>query len=147
MLCATLIALTFLAAAAVRRPLLLSFVVACGFAEGGAVLAADAWRLAWRSTLRVAFDEIALNQRSIARRAGSPLPEDDSAAVVLVGTLNADAATVAEGVSLNAQVNWIGDGRLDGADNANTPVHGGVLLTVAGSLAAERVDAWRAGRT
>jgi competence protein ComEC len=113
------------------------------------MLATDAWKAAWRSTLRVAFEEMARVQRSNAQRAGHQPPEDDSAEVVIVGTLNTDASPASGGVLLSVRVQWMGDvGPSDREhDRAVNPVDGGVILTVVGSLAADRMGEWRAGRT
>jgi competence protein ComEC len=123
--------------------------VACGFACGGVLLGADAWQRAWRPPLRVLFESIAQDKRLEAARFGQLQPEDAAVAMSLVGVLREDAAVSNGGVSLSLQVSWAGrarsfDERLDPAAN---PARGGVLLTVAGSLAAERAGEWRAGRT
>src|SRR5207248_7652105 len=88
-------------------------------------------------------------QRVEAARIGPPVPEDAAVPMTLVGVLREDAALSNGGVSLSLQVTWAGrarsfDQRLDPAAN---PAHGGVLLTVAGALGAERAGEWRAGRT
>src|SRR5262249_7700486 len=78
---------------------------------------------------------------------GRPLPEDESANAVIVGTLKADAANGPNGALMSVSVDWIGDGpSLRQHDRAINPVRGGVLLTVLGSFAAERTAEWTAGR-
>lgn len=135
-------------AAIVGRSLVLALSIGAAFAAGGALLAADAWRSAWRSTLRVAFEDIARVQRSDAQRTDRQLPEDDTAAVVLEGSLGADASPAAGGVLLSVKVRRMRDGAAGlGSDPAMNPVEGGMLLTVVGSLATERIGEWRAGRT
>jgi competence protein ComEC len=146
-----LIAAVVAATTAYRRSqaMVCAVAVACGFAGGGVLLGADAWQRAWRPPLRVLFESIAHDQRREAARSGQPQPEDAAVAMSLVGVLREDAAVSSGGVSLSLQVDWAGrarsfDERLDPAAN---PARGGVLLTIAGTLAAERAGAWRAGRT
>jgi competence protein ComEC len=100
--------------------------VAISFAAGGALLSADAWREAWQPPLRVAFEEIA----------GSG---DGAAFAVVTGVLRADAVQRPSGVSLSVAVVSL--------DHAGRRARGGLLLTVGGDLARERLDQWRAGRT
>lgn len=131
-----------------HEPVLLAAVVA-GFFNGGAMLSGAAWQAAWRPSLRVAFERAAVG-------VGAP--------VVLTGTLRTDAVQRETGVSLSVDVNAI---RMDGLDAESwssplpreigfaassgqpidVPVRGGVLLTVSGSLARDRIAEWRAGRT
>jgi competence protein ComEC len=133
-----------------RRDIWFAIGITGGFAAGGALLASRAWDAAWRPSLRVAFESIALNERDAALVAGRSPPEDDSASVVLVGVLLRDASPTATGAwSLPVAVEWVGRARsmrgdLDAAAN---PVAGGVLITVAGALAGERASEWRAGRS
>ena len=127
------------------------------------MLAADAWRDAWRPSLRLAFEQLARRQRAEAARAGRRLPEDDEAFAIVSGTLRADAALTMTGVSLSVEIDSmiarLGDPVAAGAPSPGhsarrdpgTPaseiaVSGGIVVTVVGALAAERVDAWRAGR-
>src|SRR5712691_486642 len=56
-----------------------AITVAAAFAAGGALLAADAWQQAWRPTLRVAFEELARDERARATVERRVLPEDDEA--------------------------------------------------------------------
>jgi competence protein ComEC len=135
--------------------------VGCGFAAGGFVLAIDAWQSAWNPPLRSTFEAAARIERDEAARAGRVLPEDDSAALRLTATLSTDAAVRANGsVSLNLVVrraDLLGPPNLDAGSpqpsaNPESPglpegSLGGVLLTVAGSFAAEQAEQWRAGRT
>jgi len=133
----------------VSRPSLLA-IAACGaFAAGGAVLSMNAWQRAWRPQLRIVFESIAHDARIAALRSGRHPPEDDSAPVVLTGVLRADGARTASGsITLAVDVEWLG--RLDATggrtDAAANPAQGGVLLTIGGSLAAEHLPEWRAGR-
>ena len=79
---------------------------------------------------------------------------------MVTGTLRADAALTMTGVSLSVDVESIA-GRLGpfcprqadarrpgpfGPGDSEITVFGGILVTVIGALAAERLDAWRAGR-
>src|SRR5471032_3049165 len=48
----------------------LAIAVAAGFFCGGTLLAADAWQRAWRPTLRIAFEQLAREQRAEAAAAG-----------------------------------------------------------------------------
>jgi competence protein ComEC len=175
------------------------------FFAGGSLLAADAWHRAWRPPLRIAFEALATSQRVEAEAEGRRLPEDEEAFATLEGTLRADAAPSASGVSLTMQVSHIrnasvrgpelgthltnsslatkarkheGESRFvswfrvfvakasgwphaapRGASPRNPDRHssslsrerevaaeGGVLLTVVGGLAVERMGEWRAGR-
>src|SRR5439155_9993548 len=82
-------------------------------------------------------------------------------------TLRSDAARTDSGVSLSVEIDGLegpsqGDEGLEGQDrqdksekdrprpsrpsSPSRPVIGGVIVTVAGALAADRVEAWRAGR-
>ena len=60
--------------------------------------------------------------------------------LVLEGTLREDAALWGDAVGLSLAVDRVGGGE------ASRETRGGVRLTVSGALAAERADAWRAGR-
>jgi competence protein ComEC len=119
------------------------------FASGGSLLASDAWRQAWRSPLRLAFESVARDQRALATRQGRSVPEDPSAEMLIVGRLAADAAPAAGGgISLRIETRRAGRvGRGRGpADMPPNQVRGGLLLTVLGPLAAERAGELRAGR-
>jgi competence protein ComEC len=121
----------------------ISWLAACivvGFAVGGALLASDAWQQARRSSLRVAFDEIAHEQRAEAIAAGRAVPEDPTAFTLLEGTLRSDASFGAAGVSLSLAVDRV---RAPAVDRR---VSGGALIRVAGSLAPASIGQWRAGR-
>lgn len=137
----------FVAAAAwawrTRRHLVFAALTWTGFAIGGAVLAGDAWREAWRPSLRTTFE----------RLGGSAVEDDGTSdasaagvAVVLTGVLRADASLRAGGVSLSLDARTLGpaDRR---PPTREIPVRGGVLLSVGGDRAAEYVANWRAGRT
>ncbi len=63
----------------IANPRAVATTVAAAFAAAGALLAADAWRNAWRPTLRVAFEELARDERSRAAVERRVLPEDDAA--------------------------------------------------------------------
>jgi len=119
------------------HPSVLAVAVGLVFCCGGAVLAADAWQRAWSPPLRVAFETLAREQRADATREGRRLPEDAEAFAIVQGTLRADAAPSDGGASLSVAVTG-----LEGQRSAS----GGILVTVAGSLAADHLDAWRAGR-
>ena len=139
--------------------------VALTFFAGGALLAADAWHKAWRPPLRLLFEELASEKRREAELLGQVLPEDDRMSAVVTGTLRADASARPHGVSLSLDVHTVSvrvAGRIEtleagaagGADasalpgsRAEIPARGGVLLAVAGTLAAGRIDEWRAGRS
>jgi competence protein ComEC len=152
-------ALIMCAAAAVwawrrARPWTLALAVGAAFFAGGALLAADAWREAWRPTLRVVFDALAREERDAAVRRGQPLPEDDTALAILTGVLRADATPRPNGVSLSLGVRSIADPESSAVRRPtlsgsalDIPVAGGVLLTVSGDLGRDRIDDWRRGRT
>ena len=139
--------LTFVAFRASQRWLFAVALVLC-FAAGGTLLAVRQWQEAWRPTLKIAFESMAHDERHELLKAGRIVPEDDSAAVVVVGVLQSDAMPSSGGISLNVATRWIG--RLRSADERNdpaaNPVSGGLLLTVVGGLAANYQDQWRAGR-
>ena len=124
------------------RARLLVAAVAAAFAAGGALLAADAWQRAWRPPLRVVFEELARRQRAQAALDGRRLPEDDEAFAVARGVLRADASPTEGGVSLIVTVEDVEE--LEGS--RSRPAAGGIVVTVVGSLAADRIDEWRAGR-
>ena len=142
-------ALTALAAWRSARPLLLRSAIVVVFCSGGALLAEDAWRKAWRPTLRLAFEDLARAEREEAARRGQVLPENDTAHAIVTGVLRSDAAPRPNGVGLSIEVTSLSDaasGPLPAAPRS-TPVSGGALLTVAGGLAHQRVDDWHGGRT
>ena len=135
----------------VRQPSILVAAIALAFCCGGALLGADAWQRAWRPPLRNAFEALAREQRADATREGRRLPEDDEAFAIVDGTLRADASPSDSGVSLSIAVTGsaslsgerrVGSARLSGEQSAA----GGLLVTITGVLAADRMDAWRAGR-
>jgi competence protein ComEC len=120
-----------------------SWLAACvvlGFVAGGALLASDAWEHARRSSLRIAFDELAQEQRADAVAAGRVVPEDPTAFTVLEGTLRSDASFGAAGVSLSVAVDRIR------APSGDRRVSGGAIVTIAGSLAPVSIAQWRTGR-
>jgi competence protein ComEC len=140
-----------IAAWAADRGGALAAAVLAGFFAGGALLAADAWRRAWSPPLWSAFEQLARTQRARAAAEGRRLPEDPEATATVEGVLRADAARSESGVSLSIELD-----RLDsetgqegpggrGATGPGAPI-GGIAVTVVGSLAADRIGEWRAGR-
>jgi competence protein ComEC len=145
---------------------MLGAAVVAGFFAGGALLAAQAWQQAWRPSLRIAFEQIAREQRAIAVSEGRRMPEDEEAFAVVEGRLRADAAPTESGVSLSVDVDGLDgwdrqdrreskssaslSGEREGSRNAKAlaerPITGGIVVTVVGSLAADQMDTWRAGR-
>lgn len=123
-----------------KRTSWLAGSVVVGFGVGGALLASDAWQHARRSSLRIAFEDLAFDQRAEAVAGGRVVPEDPSAFAVVEGRLRSDASAGASGVSLNLAVDRI---RASAVDRI---VSGGALITVAGSLAPSFMGEWRAGR-
>ena len=121
-----------------------AMATAAAFAAGGALLAADAWQKAWRPTLRLAFEELARDERARAVVEGRVLPEDDEAFATVTGVLRSDAARTSSGVSLSIDVDAISRPGL--LDLALLPIRGGLLVTVVGSLGPSSIDEWRAGR-
>src|SRR6185503_15803833 len=81
-----------------------AMTTAAAFAAGGALLAADAWQKAWRPTLRLAFEELARDERAVAAIEKRVLPEDDEAFATVEGVLRADASRTESGVSLSVAV-------------------------------------------
>lgn len=120
------------------------FTVACvaaAFCCGGTALAVDASRRAWRPSVFEAFEA------AVAASSDRPPDSDtidESAHAWIEGVLREDASIRERGtVSLS----------LDAEAFATTPewhdrrpVRGGVLLSVAGTLAAEQAPTWSAGR-
>ena len=99
--------------------------IAALFFAGGSMLGADAWRRAWRPPLRIAFEQIA---------------ERDEAFMVVEGVLRGDAAPTAAGASLSIDV------EVARSPGGGGQASGGILVTVVGALAQERLNDWRAGR-
>jgi len=140
---------------ATHRSMLVA-AIGLAFCCGGALLAADAWQRAWRPPLRARFEALAEEQRDEAVRQGRRLPEDAEAFAIVYGTLRADAAPSDAGVSLSISVEGMDAGETGSAPAsaesfggkalAERSATGGILVTVTGSLAADRMDAWRAGR-
>jgi competence protein ComEC len=130
------------------RVRILAAAVMAAFFAGGAILSADAWQRAWRPPLWTAFEELARAQRIDAENAGRKLPLDEEAFAVVQGKLRSDAALTQSGVALSVDVDgWEGqDGREEQDGAAIRRVTGGIAVTVVGSLAAERISEWRAGR-
>ena len=138
----------------------LAAVVAAGFFVGGALLASEAWQRAWRPPLRIAFEDRARAERARAKAEGRTLPEQEEAFAVVAGVLQSDASLGTSGVSLSIAVESLmgplgqmGDvGQVGRAGGEGTEPEGfsrapgGIAVTVTGSLAADRVNEWRAGR-
>jgi competence protein ComEC len=153
---ASLIALSGVAVWAWRwpRPSVFLMSVTAAFFAGGVALSAKGWHEAWRPPLRAAFEDLARIERGRSAAEGRQLPEDDEVFARIEGVLRADGAAGASGASLSVDVDRISMppqpvGRppppVDGADRWQ-PTSGGVLVNVVGSLAADRLDMWRAGR-
>jgi competence protein ComEC len=133
----------------------LGMSVAVGFFAGSALLAADAWREAWRPSLRVAFEELARAERAQAAAEHRSAPEDDEAFAILEGVLRTDGDLTPSGASVSIAVETICSATLcdpprcgatlSGSRSCRA-VTGGVAATVVGSLAADRVHLWRTGR-
>src|SRR5262249_48599147 len=126
-----------------RRDGALIACVVVGFAAGGQALAADAWNTARSSTLRTAFDDAAAIERANAEAEHRIVPEEASVFAVIEGVLRADAAVARSGVSLSIDVRRVAPLATPGSV---IDVSGGVLVGVAGSLTADRIGQWRAGR-
>jgi competence protein ComEC len=138
-----LILLAFAAIWAERRasvPVIVS-LVCTGFFTGGAMLSADAWHEAWRPTLRLAFEELARQERSLSPAPIGRAEDEDGAFAIVSGVLKADATQGAAGVMLAVDVDSI-ETRTGTAE----VVSGGVQATVVGALAANAADNWHAGR-
>ncbi len=130
------------------RPRVLAGAVGVAFGAGGALLAVHAWHDAWRPPLRAAFEDLARAERIRAAADHRTLPEDDEAFAVVEGVLRADAAPGPAGVSLSVDVDRVSapDALASEGRAGLRATSGGVLVTVAGALAAGHVDEWRAGR-
>jgi competence protein ComEC len=111
------------------------------FAGGGVLLSAAAWRDASHAPLRGAFEALAREARSEASADGRTLPLDDEAFAVLEGTLRSDASIGNDSASLSLDVDAI-----DAPASDRRRTSGGIIVSVAGSLARSRADAWRQGR-
>jgi len=133
----------------VCQPALLAVSVSGAFGIGGMALSAHAWHQAWRPSLRVLFEAVAHDARLAATPSGRSLSADGVAPVIVSGVLQSDAALNASGtVSLAVEVERAGrtDARRLPGEAAAIPVHGGVLLTVLGTIAPLRMHEWQAGR-
>jgi competence protein ComEC len=121
---------------------LLAAFVAASFFCGAVLLAATAWQHAWRPPLRAAFEEAARAARAHAEAEGRQMPLDDEATMVIEGILRADASPSEHGVSLSVDVDAVqADTAVRQFDRST-----GVIVSVVGSIAAERAESWRAGR-
>jgi len=135
-----------------ERPRALVSCVVAAFVAGGVELSAVAWQRAWRPPLRVAFEGIARVERQRAAAEGRRLPEDDEAFAIVEGILRADASPTTNGISLSVAVETIvGHEGQEGQEGREGQVgrvraSGGILVTVVGALAADRMEEWRAGR-
>jgi ComEC/Rec2-related protein len=144
--------------------LLLVVAIELGFFAGGALLSAVDWQRAWRPPLRLVFEELARAERAQAADEGRRSPEDDEAFAVVEGTLRADAAPTGSGISLSVAVDQLAVGTSSSHPahptypthltyptypthlTGSKPASGGLLVTVVGTLAVERMGEWRAGR-
>jgi competence protein ComEC len=131
------------AVVAFRRERACVACVAVGFFCGGAALSSSAWNAARASPLRKAFDIAADVERARAADERRLTPLDPSAFAVVDGILRSDASLSPSGVSLSVDVTRLAPLALPGIAY---DVSGGVLVGVGGSLVADRVDNWRAGR-
>jgi competence protein ComEC len=127
--------------------------VGATFFIGGLVLGTVAWHDAWRPSLRVAFDALARDARGRAILEGRHPPVDDEAFAIVTGTLRSDASPTESGVSISMDVDELVDPFVPSGPSCascpsspSRPATGGLVATVVGSLAAERVDQWRSGR-
>jgi len=105
-------------------------------AAGAVILAADAQQRAVQSPLRRYLDEhfggFAID-RDAAGRNETPIQ--------IEGQLLSDATLTDSGANLRVRVRRVA------ADGWPDPVDGGASLSVVGTLAADSIDGWRAGRT
>jgi competence protein ComEC len=139
-----LILLAFAAIWAERRasvPVIVS-LIGTGFFTGGAMLSADAWHEAWRPTLRLAFEKLARQERTLSPAPIGRAEDEDGAFAIVSGVLKADATQGAAGVMLAIDVDSI-ENRTGTAEI----VSGGVQATVVGALAANAAANWHAGRS
>jgi competence protein ComEC len=138
-----LIVLAFAAIWAERRAPAQVFVslICTGFFAGGAMLSADAWHEAWRPTLRIAFERLARQERTLTLPPTHGVEDEDGAFVTVSGVLRADAAQSSAGVTLAIDVDSI-----ETRSSAAAAVSGGVQATVVGALAANFAGNWRGGR-
>jgi competence protein ComEC len=127
-----------------RRARALSIAVVAGFFAGGVQLAANRWAQAWRTPLRIGFEQLAVQTRVAAEQEGRRLPLDDEVAVMVEGVLGSDAAPSANGVSVVVDVEAFAG--LEEPRGLERSTRGRVLLTITGSLASDRMEEWRAGR-
>jgi competence protein ComEC len=137
-----------------KKPCPVVVAIAAGFFGGGVRLAAVAWDQAWRTPLRSQFEQLAREARQEAQQHGIRLPLDDEVGATVVGVLVSDAAPGANGVSMAVEVTEGLEGR-EGPEErresrrgkrGEARPEGRVLLTVAGSIASERIGEWRSGR-
>jgi competence protein ComEC len=126
----------------------LAAIAGAAFFAGGALLSADAWQRAWRPPLRIAFEELARRERAQAALDGRRLPEDDEVFAIVEGVLRADGSPTENGVALSVEIDALASCPfcVSCPSRPSCPVTGGIVVTVVGSLAAARIDDWRAGR-
>ena len=108
----------------------------------------DAWqrRVAAAAARRVRGARARRARARRTPRAGG-VPEDDEAFAVVEGVLRADAApTRQRRLAQPRRRRLESDGQRRRSAKAVEPASGGIVVTVVGSLAADRVDEWRAGR-
>jgi competence protein ComEC len=118
--------------------------LAAAFFSGGVLLAARAWKDAWKPPLRVEFDRRAREQHESAIAGGRHPTEDDVVPMEIEGVLRSDASPTETGASLSIDAHILSQnpGAID-----RTRADGGVLLTVIGDGARRSAGEWRAGRT
>src|SRR5205085_6757307 len=98
-----------------------------------------------RPSLRIAFEALAREARAQAAVEGRAMPQDDEAFAIVEGVLRQDGEPTAAGAALSIDVNGIVP-VFHAGEKGVRPLFGGVIATVVGTLTAERLDRWRAGR-
>ncbi len=143
LLLAILVAACATAVVARQREPVLTAIVIVGFMAGGAALVSSAWSRARSPSLRRAFDAAAAAERASAAAERRIVPEDPGAYAIVDGVLRADASPAPAGVSISLEVT-----RLTPfvAPALARDVQGGALVSIAGTLGADRLGQWRAGR-
>ncbi len=113
------------------RPIFFTGCVAAIFFVGGMLLGAKAWARAWRPPLLAVFEQVA---------------DHGEAFLVVEGTLRADAEPSSSGVSMAVNVDALASCPSRSSCLSRFSDSSGVILTVVGTIARDRVDQWRAGR-
>ena len=121
------------------RPCLVAIGAWLVMGAGGVLLGTDAWARAARPPLRTAFEMLVRSPRLAGAPAG---PRDGQAFATVSGRLRSDAAVTPSGVSLDVSVEQFQGNGVGPALAAD----GGILVTVAGTLAPTMVERWLAGR-